>query len=109
MHQLQPQPFSIRVLPMQAQVVRVRVSGEVDLRTAPELERALVQEICAAREVLLDLSGISFIDSSGLRVIVIAARAAQSNGGALALDSRLPAQARRVLEITGLQSLIQVA
>jgi anti-sigma B factor antagonist len=109
MDQLQPQPFSIRVLPTQAQVVCVRVRGEIDLCTAPKLERALVHEICAAREVLLDLSGISFIDSSGLRAIVIAARAAQSNGGALALDSRLPDQARRVIEITGLQSLIQVA
>ena len=108
MDQFQAQPFSIRVLTMQAQAVRVRVSGEVDLSTAPELERALVQEICAAREVLLDLSGVSFIDSSGLHAIVTAARAAQSNGGALSLDSRLPDQARRVLEITGLQSLVEV-
>lgn len=108
MDQLPPQPFSIRVLPMQAQIVRVRVSGEVDLSTAPELERALVQEVDAAREVLLDLSAVSFIDSSGLHAIVIAARAAQSNGGALALGSRLPNQARRVIEITGLQSLIEV-
>ena len=108
MDQLLPQPFSIRVLPMQAQIVRVRVSGEVDLSTARELERALMQEVNAAREVLLDLSAVSFIDSSGLHAIAIAARAAQSNGGALALDSRLPDQARRVVEITGLQSLIEV-
>ena len=86
----------------------MRVSGEVELCTAPELERALVQEICAAREGLLDLSAVSFIDSSGLHAIVIAARAARSNGGALALDSRLPDQVRRVFEITGLQSLLEV-
>ena len=65
MDQLPPQAFLIRVLPLQAQVVRVRVSGEVDLCTALELERALVQEVDAAREVLLDLSAVSFIDSSG--------------------------------------------
>ena len=108
MDQFQPQPFSIRVLPMQAQVVRVRVSGEVDLCTAPELERALVQEIHAAREVLLDLSEVSFIDSSGLHAIVAAAQAARSDGGALVLDSRMPDQARRLFEITGLQSLVAV-
>lgn len=108
MDKFQPQPFSIRVLPMQAQVVRVRVTGEVDLCTAPELERALMQEIHAAREVLLDLSDVSFIDSSGLHAIVTAAQAAQSDVGALVLDSQLPDQARRVLEITGLQGLVAV-
>jgi hypothetical protein len=39
---------------------------------------------------------------------VNAARAARSNGGTVVLDPRLPDQARGVIEITGLQSLIQV-
>jgi anti-sigma B factor antagonist len=108
MDQNQPEPFSIRVLPRQDGTVCVRVTGEVDLCTAPELELALTREIDAGSKVLLDLSRVSFIDSSGLRAIAMAARMAQSNGSALELDSSLPDQARRVIEISGLHGLLGV-
>jgi anti-anti-sigma factor len=108
MDQIQPSPFGIRVLPMQAGIARVRVIGEVDLCTAPLLEKALVRELEAASKLLLDLSEVSFLDSSGLHAIVSAARAASANGGMLAVDSPLPAQARRVIEITGLEELLGV-
>jgi anti-anti-sigma factor len=108
-HQLQTQPFGIRVSPTRAGVVRVCVIGEVDLCTAPLLEEALVRELDAASDVLLDLSEVSFIDSSGLHAIVSAARTARANGGILAVDSPLPAQARRVIELTGLEELLHVA
>jgi anti-anti-sigma factor len=108
MDQIQPSPFGIRVLPLQAGIVRVRVIGEVDLCTAPLLEQALVRELDAAADLLLDLSEVSFLDSSGLHAIVSAARTARANGGVLVVDSPLPAQARRVIEITGLEQLLHV-
>lgn len=108
MDQNQPEPFLIRVLPRQDEMVWVRVTGEVDLCTAPELELSLTREIDAGSKVLLDLSRVSFIDSSGLRAIAMAARMAQSNGSALELDSSLPDQARRVIEISGLHGLLGV-
>jgi anti-anti-sigma factor len=106
--QLQTQPFGIRVLPTRAGAVRVHVVGEVDLCTAPLLEEALVRELDGASELLLDLSEVSFIDSSGLHAIVSAAKAARASGGMLAVGSPLPAQARRVIEITGLEALLHV-
>jgi anti-sigma B factor antagonist len=108
MDDLQPPSFGIRVLPMQDGIVRVRVIGEVDLCTAPLLEQALARELDAAVDLLLDLSEVSFIDSSGLHAIVSAARTARGNGGMLVVDSRLPAQARRVIEITRLEELLHV-
>jgi anti-anti-sigma factor len=108
MDYLQPQPFAMRVLPTQGGMVRVRVIGEVDLATAPVLEEALVREVDFGSEVLLDLSEVSFIDSCGLRAIISAAQRAKSNGGGLALGSPLPPQARRVIEIAGLEELLHV-
>jgi anti-sigma B factor antagonist len=108
MDQFQAQPFGIRVSPPQAGVVRVCVVGEVDLCTAPLLEQALVRELDAASDLLLDLSEVSFIDSSGLHAIVSVARAARTNGGMLVVDSPLPAQVRRVIEITHLEELLHV-
>lgn len=104
----QPQPFGIRVLPSGTGVVRVSVIGEVDPCTAPSLERALFRELDLGSDVLLDLSEVSFIDSSGLHAIVSAARKADAEGGKLSVTSPLPAQARRVIEITGLESLLHV-
>jgi anti-anti-sigma factor len=95
---LQPEQFAIRVLP-QGGIVRVRVIGEVDRQTAPMLEEALLREVDAGSEVLLDLSEVSFIDSSGLHAIIAAAERAKFNGGALAMGSPLPPQARRMIEI----------
>jgi anti-sigma B factor antagonist len=108
MDQIQPPSLGIRVLPMQAGIARVRVIGEVDLCTAPLLEQALVRELDAASELLLDLSEVSFLDSSGLHAIGSAARTARANGPMLIVDSPLPAQARRVIEITGLEELLHV-
>lgn len=88
--------------------MRVRVVGEVDLCTAPTLERALLRELEMGFDVLLDLSEVSFIDSSGLHAIVSAARQADTDGRKLTVTSPLPAQARRVIEITGLESLLHV-
>ena len=53
------------------EAVVVTIRGEVDLATAPELESCLQRAFGAAPDgVVLDLEGLTFIDSSGLRVLV---------------------------------------
>lgn len=108
MDQLEPQPFSIRVLSRRGPVVRLKVTGAVDLGTAAKLERELVRESVPGGELRLDLSGVWFIDSLGLRAIARAAHIARSRGGELRLESPLPTQARRVIEITGLQNFLRI-
>src|ERR687887_2045691 len=60
----------------------VWVAGELDLHTAPELERAL---LAAATEapgpVMVDLSGCTFLDSTALAILVEANRRLEANGG----------------------------
>ncbi len=64
---------------------RIAVRGELDIATAPELERELCDRLAdpGCREIVLDLAAATFIDSSGLRVLLVASRAAEAAGGIL--------------------------
>ena len=76
--------------------------GELDPHTAPSLRTEIDRVFDAGRtNLVLDLSGLSFIDSSGLRVIISAHKDAAERNGHLVLRS--PSQTtRRLLDITGL-------
>ena len=84
------------------------VTGELDLYSAEQVQRALAEAIDdAAESVVVDLMGVSFMDSAGLSVLVSASNALRSSGGKLvvAADDR---RILRVLEITGLDRTIHV-
>jgi anti-anti-sigma factor len=61
-------PFNVEIVE-DADPVTIHVKGELDLSTAGLLEAAL--ERTSAVDVAVDLSGLSFIDSSGIRVLVL--------------------------------------
>ena len=84
----------------------VRVEGELDLATCPELETALEDADLAGR-VVVDLSGCTFLDSSALRVLVRRARAAEVSGGSTALVTTDPG-ILRVLDITTTHTMLRV-
>lgn len=102
-------PFAIQVAQARDGVVRVQVQGELDMSTSPELDQILRRETDAGKRVVVDLSEIAFIDSTGLNTLIKALRACDSNGGALMVSASLPAQVQRVLEITGLNKVLPVA
>jgi anti-anti-sigma factor len=79
----------------------VRVSGELDLATSTELEESLAGAISMARGVVLDLSGLSFMDSTGLAAIISALEQARASGVSFEFAEPLPAQPQRLLELTG--------
>ncbi len=72
------------------------------MHAAPEL-RAELQRVCSTQSprVLIDLSQVSFIDSTGIGVLVGALKRAREAGGALVLVCPVP-RLRRIFEITGL-------
>lgn len=84
------------------------LKGEVDVYTAPELKRELVAAIeddCP--NVIVDLEGIGFIDSSGLGVLVSALRRARERDGAVRIvctrDNIL-----KIFRITGLDKVFPI-
>ena len=68
--------------------------GELDIATAGRLEQA-IREVEGEPRVCLDLSGLRFIDSTGLRVLLVADAAATAAGRALTLR-RGPERVHRV-------------
>ncbi|MGZ4125685.1 MAG: STAS domain-containing protein [Actinomycetota bacterium] len=82
-----------------ADVAIVTVSGDLDLSTALELDRSLTGVQANGRPVVLDLRRVSFMDSSGLRVILAADARARSAGTRLVLVEGPPG-VQRVFQLT---------
>jgi anti-anti-sigma factor len=101
-----PGDFDVRAESTPAGDVVVRITGELDLATSPRLGEALAARAPGAR-LVIDLSGCTFLDSSGVRVLSTTATAAAEHGGRLELVVVDPAIAR-VLAITGVDTMIDV-
>jgi anti-sigma B factor antagonist len=86
----------------------VLVRGELDLSTASQLRDRLFGLLEAGtNSVTLDVSGLSFIDSTGLGVIVAVVKRARQQGGNLVL--RGPSRsARKVIDISGLSQIVEI-
>jgi anti-sigma B factor antagonist len=81
--------------------------GELDAFVAPELERAF-GALVDVPHLLVDLSGVSFMDSTALGCVVRAARACEARGASVKIV--LPTgTARRIFEITTLDRALPVA
>lgn len=83
--------------------------GELDVATAPALESALRAAFGASpTSMVVDLSDLSFLDSTGIRVLATAARRAESDGCSIVLMAPTQ-QVLRVLRLTGVDRLIEIA
>jgi stage II sporulation protein AA (anti-sigma F factor antagonist) len=80
----------------------VRVAGELELATSEELSSKLSEILTEPQEVVLDLGGVTFMDSAGLAVIINATKRAEMIGAQLEIASPLPSQSQRLLELTGM-------
>ena len=83
------------------------VDGELDHHGAKAVMEELDRRIDQAqpRQLTLDLSGLSFTDSSGIAVLLRTLRQMQQIGGSLRVTN-IPTQARRVLDAAGVGRLI---
>ena len=87
--------------------VALTVRGELDIATAPELDRRLRTAEVSAERVLLDLREVAFIDSTGLSALVASRERHRGRGadgpGLVVADG----QVRRLLELTGCADMIE--
>jgi anti-anti-sigma factor len=88
--------------------VVVYVHGEADFAPAPRLLRALQSALESDRTVIIDLGGMTFIDSQGIRVLIEAYKATQPNGAERLVLRSPRSQARKVLELTRLDTLLRI-
>jgi len=84
------------------------LEGEIDLHVSPRLERALTSIIKRQPPcVVVDLSGVRFIDSSGLAVLIRALQDVQKYGGKLAL-SGMNENVRPIFEMARLDQVFVI-
>jgi anti-anti-sigma factor len=101
-------PFAADDLELRVDIARldrshvVALTGELDLHTSGTLRESLAPRLSGGDgDVILDLSGIAFIDSTALGVLIEAARRLRERGAELIVATDDP-RLRRLLEITGL-------
>ena len=102
------EPFAIEVQERDGRV-EVTPRGELDMASAPELEQAIMPRLQDATWVLLDLRSLDFIDSSGLRVVVGAHRAAEERGGRFTcVRGATGSTVHRIVEIAGIDGVLEM-
>jgi anti-sigma B factor antagonist len=84
----------------------LRVAGELDLATTPELE-AVLENVDLGERLVVDLSPCTFLDSSALRVLIGTITDARERGGSVSLVAPEPGIAR-VLEIASVDTMAAV-
>lgn len=88
-------------------VVRASLTGSLDIAGAAEADPALAAIAAGAERVALDMSGVEFLASVGVRSLMKAARALSAKGGRLVVFGADDA-ARKVLRSTGVDQVIAV-
>jgi anti-sigma B factor antagonist len=104
-----PQDFGVREESIDDRTHVLAVAGELNALSAPKLGRRLMRLTTpgASRVVVVDLSAATFIDSTGLGVILDALRNLAGGGGRLALVCPTP-RLLRPFEIAGLTSRLDI-
>lgn len=87
--------------------IRLALLGELDLSNAATVEAKLAEALIAERPVLVDLSRLEFLDSTGISILVLAMQRPDAR-----LLTFVPSKApgvRRVLQMTGLDDKLPLA
>lgn len=89
-------------------IVTFSLSGRLDAVTSTEADKQFGETIAAGNDkLLIELSGLEYISSAGLRVLLVVAKKIQQKGGRIAL-ANLTANVKEVFEISGFSSIFKI-
>lgn len=89
-------------------VARLTIEGEFDITMADAVSVRLAQFASHRTPVRIDLSHVDFIDSSGLRAVLVAVRSGREHGNApVVIDPKVSRQVRRLFDLVGLSGLLE--
>jgi anti-sigma B factor antagonist len=89
-------------------ILKVKLTGPLGIKGASEVDMPFSVIGGSRNKVVVDLSGVSFLASIGIRVLVMTARAIGNKGGRWVIYSPTD-EARRVLAATGIDKIIPIA
>lgn len=86
----------------------IKVAGSLDALTSPELSKVLTNQIIEGHtNLVIDLIGVEFMSSAGLRTLLGALKESRSNGGDLRITSTNPG-IDKVLKMSGFHNIVKV-
>ena len=92
----------------QGTVTILKVQGKLDAASSPELDKRLASLVeSGTRQIALDLTGMEYVSSAGLRVFLSAAKRLKQAQGKLAL-ANLSTQVQQIFDIAGFESILPV-
>jgi len=91
---------------VEAGILNVALEGRLDTMTAPELEAAIKGDLDAVDSAVLDLKGLEYVSSAGLRVILSVHKALAGKNG---LTVKNPNETvTEVFEVTGFSDILNI-
>jgi len=85
----------------------VSLYGDVDLEMAPSVRKLLLECVAGGKAVLVDMSGVAYIDSSGIASLIEALQSSMGAGGRFGLVA-VSEQAMRVLQLARLDKVFAI-
>ena len=82
----------------------IRLTGDVNLEHAPGIRQLLLNAVTKCKDVVVDLSAVDYIDSSGVANLIEALQAAKTQGTGFALAA-VSGKAERVLKLSKLDTV----
>lgn len=97
----------VQVINEEENQITVVVEGEVDVYTAPQLREKLLPLCDGKNRIIIDLTHVDYIDSTGLGVLIGAYKAQRATTGKFVI-SGMNARLSRLFKITGLNEIIEI-
>ena len=83
------------------------VSGSVDTVTSPELQKAILTAFQKSKDLVIDMTGVPYMSSAGLRALLIGQKTATSKGGSMALTG-VQNTVMQVFEMSGFSKVLTI-
>ena len=88
------------------EIVTLEITGRLDTTTAPNLESVINELSDDTKELIFDMSGVEYISSAGIRVLLGAYKKMNTNQGIMRIE-KANDMVREVFEMTGLLELLE--
>ena len=90
------------------ELVTLEITGRLDTTTAPNLESVIGELSADIKELVFDMSGVEYISSAGIRVLLVAYKKINSENGSVRIE-KANDMVYEVLEMTGLSEMLNEA
>lgn len=85
---------------------RIEITGRLDTTTSPELEKAIASDVSDNTNLVLDVKGMEYISSAGLRVLLAAQKKMNKQGSMKVVNVR--EEVMEVFELTGFTDILTI-